>query len=74
MDMKRDREEERTILCRYDPEEPGEYIINIKWSGVHVTGSPFKVHVFDTKEALMLHAKETRHIELIADYQWKEEI
>ena len=72
--MKREREDERTILCRYDPEEPGEYIVNVRWSGVHVPGSPFKVNVFDTKEALMRHAQQTRQIELIADYQWKEEI
>ncbi|XP_045200406.2 filamin-B-like isoform X2 [Mercenaria mercenaria] len=74
VDMKRDREEERTIVCRYDPEEPGEYIIMVKWSGVHVPGSPFSVPVFESLEALYKHVKQTKQVELIADYQWKEEI
>lgn len=72
--MKRDREDERTILCRYDPEEPGEYVVNVKWSGVHVPGSPFIVPVFESLEALYKHVRKTHQIELIADYEWKEEI
>ncbi|KAL4219915.1 hypothetical protein ACF0H5_020327 [Mactra antiquata] len=74
VEMTRDREEERTIVCRYDPEEPGEYIVMVKWSGVNVPGSPFTVPVFDSLEALYKHVKQTKRIELIADYQWKEEI
>lgn len=74
VEMKRDREEERTILCRYDPEEPGEYIVMVKWSGVNVPGSPFVVPVFESLEALYKHVKKTKQIELIADYQWKEDI
>lgn len=74
VEMKRDREDERTILCRYDPEEPGEYVINVKWSGVHVPGSPFIVPIFESLEALYKHVKKTRQVELIADYEWKEEI
>jgi filamin len=44
--------ENRTILCKYDPTEPGDYRIEIKWSGRHVPGSPFSVMIFDTQEEL----------------------
>lgn len=73
VEMKRDREEERTILCRYDPEEAGKYIVIVKWSGVNVPGSPFTVPVFDSLEALYEH-RQSKQGELISDYQWKEEI
>ncbi|XP_052782303.1 filamin-B-like isoform X2 [Mya arenaria] len=74
VDMRRDREEERTIVCRYDPEEPGEYHIMVRWSGVNVPGSPFDINIFETMESLYKHVRETKQVELIADYQWKEEI
>ncbi|XP_052216594.1 filamin-A-like isoform X3 [Dreissena polymorpha] len=73
VEMRRDREEERTIVCRYDPEEAGEYIVNVKWSGVHVPGSPFTVPVFESIEALSKYARQTNQVELIADYEWKDE-
>lgn len=44
--------ENRKILCKYDPTEPGDYRIEIKWSGRHVPGSPFSVMIFDTQEEL----------------------
>jgi len=74
VDMRRDREEERTIVCRYDPEEAGEYVVMVRWSGTHVPGSPFTVHIFDSLEALYKHVRETKQVELIADYSWQEEI
>ena len=40
------------ILCKYDPTEPGDYRIEVKWSGEHVPGSPFVVYIFDTQEEL----------------------
>lgn len=46
------RQRDRRILCKYDPTEPGDYRIEIKWSNHHVPGSPFHVMIFDTQEEL----------------------
>lgn len=58
MEMMRESNMDRTILCRYDPTEPGNYIINVKWSGEHVLGSPFDVRIFDSLEARQRYVKE----------------
>lgn len=50
--MQRESQKDRTILCKYDPTEPGEYFVHVKWSGDDVPGSPFKVCIFDTQEEL----------------------
>jgi filamin len=50
--MQRESQRDRTIMCRYDPHEVGDYIIHVKWSGEHVPGSPFRVQIFDTQEEL----------------------
>ena len=50
--MQRETQKDRVIHCRYDPTEIGEYEVSVKWSGVDVPGSPFYVHIFDTKEEL----------------------
>ncbi len=50
--MQRESQKDRTILCKYDPSECGDYQINVKWSGQHVPGSPFNVHVFPNDEEL----------------------
>lgn len=52
METQRENQRDRTILCKYDPTEPGDYRIEIKWSGRHVPGSPFSVMIFDTQEEL----------------------
>lgn len=52
METERESQRDRTILCKYDPTEPGDYRIEIKWSGRHVPGSPFCVMIFDTQEEL----------------------
>ncbi|XP_074658482.1 filamin-B-like isoform X2 [Tubulanus polymorphus] len=52
VEMQRESQKDRTILCRYDPSEVGEYVIHVKWSGDHVPGSPFHVHIFDTEDEL----------------------
>ncbi|RWS29658.1 Filamin-B-like protein [Leptotrombidium deliense] len=52
VEMQRESQKDRTILCKYDPTEPGDYRIEIKWSGEHVPGSPFVVMIFDTQEEL----------------------
>ena len=35
----------RSLLCRYDPREPGVYLVHVIWSGDHVPGSPFRVYI-----------------------------
>lgn len=50
----------RIILCRYNPSEPGDYRIEIKWSGHHIPGSPFYVMIFDTQRELAHFFEYTR--------------
>ena len=35
----------RTLIAKYNPTKPGDYLISIKWSEVDVPGSPFKVRI-----------------------------
>ncbi|KAH8233348.1 hypothetical protein KR026_007226 [Drosophila bipectinata] len=37
---------------QYDPTEPGDYRVEVKWAGEFVPGSPFPVMIFDTEEEL----------------------
>lgn len=37
---------------QYDPTEPGDYRVEVKWAGELVPGSPFPVMIFDTQEEL----------------------
>lgn len=50
--MQRENQKDRTILCKFDPTEPGDYRVEVKWAGEHVPGSPFVVMIFDTQEEL----------------------
>ncbi|CAH1781771.1 unnamed protein product [Owenia fusiformis] len=59
VEMQRESQKDRTILCHYDPAEIGDYVVSIKWSGVHVPGSPFNVNIFDTEEELQRFYEET---------------
>lgn len=52
VDMLRENPKDPKIICKYDPCEPGDYRIEIKWSGEHVPGSPFTVMIFDTQDEL----------------------
>jgi len=52
VEMQRESQKDRIILCKYDPTEPGDYRIEVKWSGDHVPGSPFHVAIFDTQDEL----------------------
>ncbi|KAK8743524.1 hypothetical protein OTU49_001121 [Cherax quadricarinatus] len=52
VEMQRESQKDRTILCKYDPTEPGDYRMEVKWSGEHVPGSPFIVMIFDTQDEL----------------------
>ncbi|XP_046560591.1 filamin-C-like [Haliotis rubra] len=58
VEMYRDSQKDRTILCRFDPTETGLYIIHVKWSNVDVPGSPFHVHIVDTQQELEQVLKE----------------
>ncbi|KAL3848275.1 hypothetical protein ACJMK2_019143 [Sinanodonta woodiana] len=78
VDMQRDSQTDRVIVCRYDPLEAGKYIIGVKWSGVHVPGSPFQVNIFETREELYRHWKMEKGINISAreqsEFLWKDEI
>lgn len=52
VEMQRESQKDRTILCKYDPTEPGDYRVEVKWAGELVPGSPFPVMIFDTQEEL----------------------
>ncbi|VEN33553.1 unnamed protein product [Callosobruchus maculatus] len=52
VEMQRESQKDRTILCKYDPTEPGDYRVEVKWAGDLVPGSPFHVMIFDTQEEL----------------------
>lgn len=40
-----DQKNRRTLLAKYDPKQPGEYLIKIMWSDIHIPGSPFRVKI-----------------------------
>jgi filamin len=52
VEMARDSSKDRSIMCKYDPTEPGHYRIEVKWSNEHVPHSPFDVYIFDTQAEL----------------------
>uniref|UniRef100_A0A0N5AN33 Filamin-A n=1 Tax=Syphacia muris TaxID=451379 RepID=A0A0N5AN33_9BILA len=52
VEMLREKKQERTIHCKYEPKEPGDYQVEVKWHGEHVPGSPFLVMIVDTEQEL----------------------
>lgn len=50
----------RTLIGHYDPQEEGDYIIAIRWSGVHVPNSPFHVHILDEEREKKKKEREER--------------
>jgi len=52
VEMQRESQKDRTIMCKFDPTEPGDYRVEVRWAGEHVPGSPFAVMIFDTQEEL----------------------
>jgi len=52
VEMQRESQKDRTILCKFDPTEPGDYRVEVRWAGEQVVGSPFQVMIFDTQEEL----------------------
>jgi hypothetical protein len=54
VEMQRETQKDRIILCRYDPTEPGDYRVEVRWAGVLVPGSPFPVKIVDTQDELVM--------------------
>ncbi|CAI4233302.1 unnamed protein product [Auanema sp. JU1783] len=52
VEMQREKKNERTIHCKYEPREPGDYQVEVKWHGEHVPDSPFLVMIVDTEQEL----------------------
>ena len=50
INMRRHPENDRNILVRYDPKYEGKYTIDVTWSDVHITGSPFPVNIQKQEE------------------------
>lgn len=73
VDMHQDNQNERTIKCKYSPTEPGNYVINVRWSGDHVPGSPFNVTIVDHLEELDAILKQ-KGISKTNGSMWREEI
>jgi len=52
VEIQKDVQKPRTIICRYDPTEAGMYAIQVMWSGTHIPGSPFIVYICSTRSEL----------------------
>ncbi|XP_022095230.1 filamin-A-like [Acanthaster planci] len=76
VEMRRSDTKDRTIDVRYNPEESGEYAIQVKWSDKHVPGSPFLIKVVDTREELEALMREMSSFDERPTGQngWSEEI
>lgn len=42
----------KKLIFQYDPTEPGDYRVEVRWAGELVPGSPFPVMIFDTQQEL----------------------
>ncbi|XP_052706918.1 filamin-C-like isoform X4 [Crassostrea angulata] len=78
VEMYRDSQRDRTILCRYDPTETGLYVVSVRWSGVDVPGSPFQINIVDTQQELeqVLHDASFAQSSVThrSFSQWREDI
>lgn len=45
VEMQRDKTQDRTIHCKYEPREPGDYQVEVKWHGHHVPGKYLSYNV-----------------------------
>ena len=73
VEMQRKSQKDRDILCRYDPVEPGDYIIQVKWSGDHVPGSPFHVRIAGSEDELRVFQQQNQldYGRYNDDYNWR---
>lgn len=46
VEMQRESQKDRTILCKYDPTEPGDYRVEVKWAGELVIGKMMFIKLF----------------------------
>ncbi len=77
VEMRRSDTKDRTIDVRYNPNEAGEYAIQVKWSDKHVPGSPFTVKVVENREELHALKREMangRHSGKAMTNGWSEDI
>ncbi|KAL8618839.1 hypothetical protein ACOMHN_000846 [Nucella lapillus] len=74
VDMHRETQNDRTIKCRYSPAEPGQYVINVRWSSQHAPGSPFTVDIVDTQEELQALLSQKGLSPVANGDVWREEI
>lgn len=58
VEMKRCQPKNRTVLCCYNPTECGLYTIHVRWSGVDIPGSPFHVHICQSKDELDSYTRD----------------
>ncbi|ESO96023.1 hypothetical protein LOTGIDRAFT_160005 [Lottia gigantea] len=72
-EMLREGKNDRTILCHYDPTEPGKYTISIYWSGQEIPGSPFKSLIFESRDELDDFQRQNGDA-IIENDQWRHEI
>ena len=73
VEMQREHLQDRTIVCRYNPSEPGDYLISVKWSDEHVYGSPFHTHIFERQDELDRFMHEQNAYRL-AQQQWRDDL
>lgn len=52
LSLQRDAANRRRILASYQPMHTGAYLIDVLWSGTHVSGSPFKVVVAESTDEI----------------------
>nr|KAG5708293.1 hypothetical protein BaRGS_021227 [Batillaria attramentaria] len=74
VDMHRESDNERTITCSYNPTETGQYVINVRWSGEHVPGSPFTVNIVENKAELQNLLEQRGLTPLTEARVWRAEI
>lgn len=61
----------RTLLANYNPSQPGEYLITIRWSETHIPGSPFRVKIIGDgvqRAPLILYTPTPRLPEVESDF------
>lgn len=53
--MEKHTEDKTIIVCSYEANEPGDYVISVTWGDIEVRGSPFKVNLQKKKGDTMTH-------------------
>lgn len=43
--MEKHSEDKSMIICSYEADEPGDYVISVTWGDIGVRGSPFRVNL-----------------------------